>query len=255
MKQSPHADLVILFTRSIGGSILILGLVLMIRAYLKWLNTSDTFRTDQIAIEGNELLTEARILEMGKLSLNTEIWKFDLVSAERKIESLGFVDDVKIKRILPDRIHVKIVEKKPIALLKYGNKLYCLDREGLVLPTEPGKMYDMPILSGNFTGDIQIGQTLGGAWVPKSLLILQRIRVDQPHLYSEISEMILGGKEGILIYTCRYGIPVYAGDDLSWPKIRVFDAILRELIKEKKLQQTRYIDLRFRGQVLVGRSV
>ena len=255
MKQTSHADLVNLFVRSIGCSLLVLCSVLIIRAYLDWLKTSKTFLTDQIAIEGNELLTETRILKMGKLSLNKAIWQFDLVSAEHEIESLGYVDNVEIKRELPHRIHVQVMEKKPIALLRYKNKLYCLDREGQVLPTEPGQMYDMPILSGNFTGDIQIGQTLGGAWVPKSLLILQRIRVDQPHLYSEISEMILGRKEGILIYTSRYGIPVYAGDDLSWPKIRVFDAILKELIKEKKLQQTRYIDLRFRGQVLVGGSV
>jgi cell division protein FtsQ len=255
MKQASHADLVNLFVRSIGCGLLVLCSVLIIRAYLEWLKTSETFLTDQIAIEGNELLTETRILKMSKLSLNTAIWHFDLVSAENEIESLGYVDNVEIRRELPHRIHVQVMEKKPIALLRYKNKLYCLDREGQVLPTEPGQMYDMPILSGNFTGDIQIGQTLGGAWVPKSLLILQRIRVDQPHLYSEISEMILGRKEGILIYTSRYGIPVYAGDDLSWPKIRVFDAILKELIKEKKLQQTRYIDLRFRGQVLVGGSV
>ncbi|MFC1569644.1 cell division protein FtsQ/DivIB [bacterium] len=252
-KMASNQDLFKEFLRTaIVAGLLFISIVL-VRSYQHWLKTSSTFRIDHIEIEGNDLLSDSRIRSMTKLNDGLSIWDIDLESAEDAIESVGYIDQVMVKRKLPRVIQVKVQEKKPVALLRHHGNLFCLDSEGQVLPSESGKMYDLPILCGNFKGEIEVGQKIGGQWVPKGLSILNTIRYDRPYLFSEISEMILGDEQGILIHLCRHGIPVYFGDDLAWWKIRCFDAILQELIQEGELKRTKYIDLRYRGQIFVGR--
>ncbi|MBN1780209.1 FtsQ-type POTRA domain-containing protein [bacterium] len=234
--------------------VLFLGFVVG-KAYVKWLKSGPTFQVRRIEIEGNDLLSDARIEDMARLRTRVPIWQIDLVGGERSIETVDFVDDVVIRRRLPDVIQIEVHEKKPVALIRHKQKLYCVDGEGLIIPSEPGKMYDLPILSGPFKGEIHMGQKLGGHWIPQALDILQHIRYDRPAMYSEISEMVLGDKNGILIYTCKYGVPVYVGDSMSVWKIRCFDSIYRELMRTNELKLTKYIDLRYRGQIFVGRSV
>ncbi|MBN2105674.1 FtsQ-type POTRA domain-containing protein [bacterium] len=248
-----NQDLVKQFKRSFGVGCFIIALIILCRTYSRWLKTSGTFRIQRIEIEGNDLLTDSRIRSMGKISDGLSVWQIDLETVEHAIESVGYVENAVVKRKLPDVIQIHIDEKKPVALLRYQGQLFCLDSEGQVLPSEPGKMYDLPILSGNFKGDIKVGQKIGGQWVPKGLAILKGIRYDRPHLFSEISEMILGGERGILIYLCRNGIPVFVGDDLTWKKMRCFDAILQKLIRDNELNKTKYIDIRYHGQIFVGR--
>jgi len=254
-QRQSNQDLIREFGRSIGLGCFILLSILFCRTYMRWLKTSHTFQIQRIEIEGNDLLSDSRIRSIGNINERSSVWQIDMEKAEQMIESVGYVKNVVVKRRLPDVIQIQITEKEPVALLRYQRNLFCLDSEGQVLPSEPGKMYDLPVLSGNFKGDIEIGQKIGGYWVPRGLAILRGIRYDRPHLFSEISEMILGDNQGILIYLCRLGIPVYVGDDFTWWKIRCFDAILQELIREKELNITKYIDLRYRGQVFVGRRI
>jgi len=243
--------------REFGQAVVWIGLILvstvLFRAYRKWVNHSKVFAIERVEIEGNELLSDERIRSMTRLQNGLSIWSIDLETAEKAIESVGYIDEVVVKRKLPDVVQVQIKEKKPIALLRHQNNLYCIDPEGQVLPSEPGKMYDLPVISGDFRGDVQMGQKVGGQWVPKGLNILKSIRYDRPNLFLDISEMILENEQGILIRLCQYGIPVYIGEDMTWWKLRCFDAILRELTQKGELRMTKYIDLRYRSQIYVGR--
>ena len=224
----------------------------VISAYRRWLKSDSTFVIKSIEIQGNEILSDEKVLLLAKLNDDAKIWKADLISAEAGIESSPFVDNAVVKRCLPNILQIKIEEKKPVALLHFNETFYCIDREGWVLPSKPRKLYDFPILSGQFEGDVIVGKRVGGALIEQGLCFLAKVIEDRPELYNDISEIVLGQPQGLILYTSQSGVPIWLGNDRISYKIRYLEAILQDLSKTQKLSQLGYIDLRFQGQVIVG---
>ncbi len=220
--------------------------------YVQWLKRSDTFQVRKIEIEGNELFSDQEILDLGNLNLETDIWKIDLDRAGNQIGSQPFIEKVYIERLLPDRLRIHILEKHPVALLQFESAFYCIDREGLILPSITGKNYDLPILSGDFKGGVHVGSRASGNVIGQGLQFIRLILNICPSLYSQISEVVVGMEEGLLLYTNQTTVPVWIGKEEYVRKIHYLEAILVELALQEKFSQVRYIDLRFGDQVVVG---
>jgi cell division septal protein FtsQ len=223
-----------------------------VKLYRSWISSSDTFLVRRIEVTGNDLVETGEILRMGELAAESSIWGVHLPSVEKKINGNPFIQRATIHRKLPAEIHVIIEEKHPVALLNFRGKLYCVDHEGIVLPSRPGKLYDLPILSGAFGGGVQVGSRVGGNQVHQGLGFLQRVMEDRPKLYAAISEIIVGRPEGLVVTTKQSGIPVWIGSEDTIRKIRYFEAILERLSEFGDLSGVEYIDLRFMGQIVVG---
>lgn len=236
----------------IGLSLGFVVLWIMSREYRVWLAESETFCIRRIEVSGNELLSEKEILQLSGLVPRGSIWQMTLREVEEKIECNTFVDKVFVERCLPDVLRIRVVEKHPVALISIQGKIYCVDREGLVMPLSLGKRYDLPLLSGGFRGDVGVGGRAGGRAVHLGLNFLLSILKDRPELYCQISEVVVREQEGLVLYTSRAGVPVWIGNAGYGWKVRYLEAILDELVRRGELSRIRYIDLRFEGQVVVG---
>lgn len=232
--------------------LLCLGLlVLTLVGYRNWLNSSDTFQIGQIDISGNELLSEDEILDLAKIDASKRIWDVNLKAAEKGIKENPFVSGVTIRRDFPDILKIHIIEKQALALLKSKKKFYAIDDNGLVLPSKPGRLYDMPVIAINYRENLLEGKTIDQPDVNTGLGLLRTIMADRPEMYKEISEVVPGRKQGMVLYTSKKSVPVYLGDTDHTAKIRCLEAVLGEL--ENKLSNIRYIDLRFQGQIILGK--
>ncbi len=220
--------------------------------YTQWLSESDVFQVQKIEIEGNELFSDQEIIDRGGLNLEADMWKIDLKRVGNKIESQPFIEQVYVERLLPDRLRINILEKHPVALLQFEGAFYCIDQEGLILPSITGKNYDLPILSGNFKGGVHVGSRVRGNVIGEGLQFVNHILNICPNLYSQISEIVVGREKGLLLYTNQTTIPVWLGRAEYVRKIHYLEAILVELAIKEKFSQVRYIDLRFGDQVVVG---
>jgi cell division protein FtsQ len=222
------------------------------RVYLNWLDESSVFTLRSIQIEGNDLLSDEEILSLGELEPGLSARELDLVSVNAHIRENPFVQTVRVHRKLPDRIVIRIEEKEPVALLKVGDTFYCVDAEGLVLPSKPGKLYDLPVLSGDFKGGLDLGAQAGGARVERGLGFLRTILEDRPELVSVISELVLDDNRELTLYLRRRGIPVRLGKEGYPVKIRCLKAVLERLAQERTFSKVKYVDMRFNGRIFVG---
>lgn len=225
----------------------------MLGRYQVWLKGSEVFQIRKIEISGNEFLSDTDILEIGKLNPKTHIWHVDLCKVDQALRNNPFIADVKINRLVPDILQIELKEKNPVALLNFNRKLYCIDREGLILPSKPGKLYDLPVLTGSFKGGVAMGKYAKGERVKEGLTFLFHVMAYQPELYAKISEVVVGRSDGLLIHTSENGIPVRLGEgDYLW-KLRYLEAVLSQLTSQNGFKKVRYIDLRYKGQVVVGK--
>jgi cell division septal protein FtsQ len=223
--------------------------------YSAWLQKSELFSIDDIQIEGNDFVSTDEILTLGNMADNQSIWQVNLVETQSHLESHPFLQKVFIKRFFPSTLQIGVEEKRPVALLKCEDQLFCIDGEAMVLPSKPGKLYNLPIISGDFKGGVSMGHKAKGARIVQGLTFLKNLQDVRPELFTHISEVVVGMPEGILLYTTQKGIPVWVGNHSFIQKLCCLDAILKELAKNGEMALVCYIDLRFEGQVIVGMRV
>ncbi|OVE80439.1 hypothetical protein BVY01_00300 [bacterium I07] len=240
-----------LFTALFSFSILLPVTWILGRFYSDWLSKSESFQIRKIEIQGTNLISRDDLLEMGEIVSSGKIWNVDLSDSEKRIRDNPFVQDVQIQRQFPDILQIKLQEKKAIALINLRGKPYCIDRRGLILPSKPGRLYDLPIISCRFMRRVRTGQIIDDEPVQRGLAFLEMVRAHQPELYTKISELQIK-QIGIELYTMNHSIPVKMGrNDYEW-KIRQLNAILNELEGGREMKKVRYIDLRFQGKIFVG---
>ena len=222
--------------------------------YKKWLSESETFQIRKIEIQGNELFSDQEILDMGGLNTETDIWQINLNEVQEHIGNHAFIEQVCIERLLPDILRIQVSEKHPVALLHFQEKFLCIDQEGLILPTVSRKQYDLPVISGTFQGVVGVGSRAGGNVLNQGLSFLNLVLQLCPEMYSQISEVIVGRPEGLVLYTNQRTFRIWFGKEGYMRKIFYLKAILVELTAKEELPQVRYIDLRFGDQVVVGKK-
>ncbi len=223
--------------------------------YSKWISKSEQFSLQNTEVEGNIYFSKEEILEQSGIQENTCIWNIDLESMCKNLEENPFLDYIHIYRSFPDKLVISVIEKKPVALLKVNDTFLTIDKTGMVLPSKIGKMYDLPLISGNFKGKIGVGRKAGGKRLQFTLSLLNMIINVRPKLYSEISEILINEENEVYFFMSRNGIPVKFGKGNWMYKINCLAEILDRLIKDKKLNEAKYIDLRYQNQIIVGKRI
>lgn len=221
--------------------------------YSKWIADSEKFYVQNIEIQGNVYFSQEEILQQCGIKKDESIWKQDLKTMNENLKKIPFFDKVHIYRYFPDKVIISVEEKRPVALLKVNGAFLTVDKEGLVLPSKIGKMYDLPLISGDFKGKVGVGCKAGGKRLQFSLNLLNMIIEQRPKLYSEISEVMVKDGDMVWFFTARYGIPVKAGKGQWMYKIHCFTEVLETLSRKNELDKVEYIDLRYRNQIIVGK--
>ncbi|NQT23734.1 FtsQ-type POTRA domain-containing protein [candidate division KSB1 bacterium] len=224
----------------------------VLRGYKHWISDSGLFQIRKIEIRGNEFISDQEICEMVGMTSEANVWQVDLVAAEKNIRRNRLVEEVFIHRLLPDILEVRVQEKQAVALLKVDENLFAIDPTGFILPSKPGKMYNMPILSGKFTGPVQIGSDIHSTPVVEGLHFLNEVLQDRSKMYNEISEVVVNTDQSLHVYLSREGVPVYLGNSDHLLKIRSLEALIREAGSTYSMKSLRYVDLRYKGQVILG---
>lgn len=108
------------------------------------------FGVREVTIEGLENMPEAEVhaalSEMG----NRSIAFFDTAAARDRILEIGWVEKAQVRRTLPGRLHISIVERRPYARWRGEDGSVSLVGEGgRILGAAPaGRHQNLPLLSG-----------------------------------------------------------------------------------------------------------
>jgi cell division protein FtsQ len=93
---------------------------------------------------GRQALTKALGVRLG-----APILALDLNAARRRIEALPWVAAASIERRLPDTIHIRIAERRPIARWHDGRRFHLVDRDGVAIALDGAKRFrSLPLVTG-----------------------------------------------------------------------------------------------------------
>ena len=207
----------------------------------RFLLTTDLLALRTIEHVGNDKATGWEINTLGKLEPGQNVLGLDLKEVAKQIRRHPWVAEVRIRRILPDRLQIEIKEREPVALVSVG-ELYYVDREGTIFKkVKPGEHLGYPVLTGfDEPGPLQRGR-IGRQAIREALALLEQVSAKTNFRSEQISEIHLDPDLGFSIYTAHAGAQIHLGWDNFERKL---ERLVRLLNHERlDLAQVRRIDM------------
>lgn len=103
----------------------------------------------EIFVEGRDETPAAQVLAALGVKRGAPILGFDPARAKEELERLPWVREASVERRLPDTIHVRIAERRPLALWQRNGQLALIDRDGVeIRGIDPARFAHLPVLVG-----------------------------------------------------------------------------------------------------------
>lgn len=107
---------------------------------------------EQVGISGNHFVSRTAVLETFVPDRGKSILRIPIQERRVQIESLPWVEDATVRRVLPNRIQVDIVERTPVAFLREGSNMFLIDAHGVILDPPLRADFRFPVVTGMFSG-------------------------------------------------------------------------------------------------------
>jgi len=128
------------------------------------------YQLSDIRVSTDGLLTRLQVLEIMEIEEGRNIFSIDLAKARAAMDALPQVERLEVRRILPDRIDIRISERQPVAWvakaadaeLGLNSGAYLVDTRGYVMRMRKvmPEHFALPIITGVVMEDVAPGQKL-----------------------------------------------------------------------------------------------
>lgn len=146
----PHGS--VMSVLALGGLLItVASVVVGVCALSLWLygkaTTSDFFATRHIDVSGNVRLSRDMVLQYGGIREGDNSLSVSITEMERRLRSTPWVEEVSVKRLLPDRFVIRIRERMPsFWVQRNGTLYYANDRGEIIAPVESENFLSLPTL-------------------------------------------------------------------------------------------------------------
>ena len=109
---------------------------------------------DDVLVEGRKRTARSVVLETLGVVRGQPILAFDPHAAKARLERLPWIRGAAVERRLPDVIHVRLVERQPLARWQNQGRITVIDRRGEVIPgAEPKTFARLLVVVGEGAAD------------------------------------------------------------------------------------------------------
>jgi len=106
-------------------------------------------RLKTVHVEGASPIATADIVKAAGVYANQPLIGLDLQDVRQKVESVGWVKQVRIVRLLPDTLVVAVQERRQLAVWQCEGKTSVIDDHGQVIPeADPVRFASLPLVVG-----------------------------------------------------------------------------------------------------------
>jgi cell division protein FtsQ len=206
---------------------------------------SPLFQISRIAVEGNREISTDEIISMAGIVLGDNILKIDLSRASAQIETIPMIKEADIERKFPSHLCIRVVERKPIALLPTREGYLAVDADGVCCRKAQVGEKGLPVITGlDDENNLLEGQALQNPKLSLALSFIEKLPVDVVADLSEINpdengQVILFTLQGI---RCLMGAP---------ENVNQKGILLKQVLEQLNDKQVEYIDLSLSGSPVV----
>jgi len=189
------------------------------------------FRVREVEVEGNQKISRETILLLTKLEGMPNLFTLRLKEVAKRLESYPWIEQVKARKVFPNRIVIYIEERKPIAILQL-EELYYVDTKGVIFSPVGGQdRYNYPFLTGLTRQGLEKNPVEAKHLIKKALEFLKIVDREKVFPPEEISEVHMERTFGIQYFTKAEGVDVRMGWEDFGEKLKRLSIIWSDLRK------------------------
>lgn len=137
------------------------SLVLIIIGAIIFTIMSPIFNVKNIKVEGNSYLSEEQVISLSRIEIENNMFKYNKKEIIKNIKENAYIENVEVKRSIPDTIEIKVTERKTSFMIQFANAYAYINNQGYILEIS-NKALEYPILTGFSTPveELQEGKRL-----------------------------------------------------------------------------------------------
>jgi len=211
---------------------LIAGFFAMAVWGLNFFYNSEYFKIKNIDIQNNTHYRDEEIMEMVKEIMGANIFEVNKKEIEDSVsDELNWVKDAELNKVFPDKVIIKLIERKPYLKIVYKNEYFLIDNEGVVLERikkEDLSEYENLILVSNAVDySIEIGEKIAKRNVLSCAEIYKVFDIELKSIIKEAS--IENNISGDIVFITIDGKKIIFGDsNFLIEKVEVLKQLLKE---------------------------
>lgn len=176
--------------------------------------SSSLFNINTIIVEGNNQLSDEKVISISSIELYTNMFKMSTTSAKLKLEENAYIESAKVTRKLPSSIVITIEEREPAYMLQFADSYVYINNQGYMLEISNDKI-EVPIITG-FTTDlsnIKPGNRLNTDDLNKMKIVIKIYQILETNEIADILTKIdVSDEKDYTLYFDTEGKKVHLGD-------------------------------------------
>jgi cell division septal protein FtsQ len=243
------------------GTILLVGLSLIVlTGYGIWWLVKATidrlvydnprFAIRQIVVDDDGVLTPERVVQFAGVRVGENLLSVDLDRVRANLEMLPLVRAVEVRRMQPDRLFIRVMERTAVARLRVatremGDETFYVDRAGFVMKAiklpdgtllQPQTPRPAPVLTGVTLADARVGRQVESEQIYRALELLDKLDQAVAGSLLEVEQIDLS-KPRQLVLTTRQRMTVKVDVEEFPQQLRRLGVILRWAQQRQKSVQ------------------
>lgn len=105
-------------------------------------------RREALAIDGLRYGSRWKVQRIFSQDADRSVFSVPLEERRRRLLAIDWVQDAAVSRVWPDRLAVRITERKPLAFVQVQSTVMLIDGQGMLLELPPRAQFNFPVLSG-----------------------------------------------------------------------------------------------------------
>jgi cell division protein FtsQ len=182
----------------------------------KLVHENPRFAIAQIVVDDDGALSPERVVRLAGVSVGQNIFSLDLDQVQRNLEMIPLVRRVEVRRMLPNRLFIRVEERIAVARLQVpgrelGDEPFLVDRMGMVMKPlrladgvvlQPQMPRRVPVLTGVTLADGRVGKRVESEQVYCALELLDKLEQSAVGSMLEVERIDLS-KPRLLVVTTR----------------------------------------------------
>jgi cell division protein FtsQ len=208
---------------------------------------------NQIEIEGARRLSRPVLLQQARVGPGSNLLAIRPGQVERALMAHPWIAKAEVSRKWPHRLHLKIQERDPVALVQIGEELLYMDRQGMLFkPLSPGDPHNFPVITGLTAEQFRHAAGDLPEVVAQIFQLMAVLKKNPPPLNLEnISEIHVDLERGFTLYAMGLGAALDLGFKDYSEKLHKFAQLWPHLVQKGLLARVRRINLNYPLRVLV----
>ena len=242
-------------TSRLKGVVRIIVLALVAFGSAFWLfeivQRASVLSIETITVVGNNRLSAGEVITLVEPLHGQNLFLVNLDEARQDLRSVGWIDDVTLRRILPSTIEIMVTERAPVGLGRFGSALFLIDAEGSIID-EFGPRFsdlDLPIIDGlsidHNNGDRDLDRRRAALVTD----LLSDIGEYAPEFFHKLSQVDVADPHDAVVLLSGDPVFIHLGEEQFAERLQTYEELKPSL--GARVPDVDYVDLRFDGRIYV----